>query len=463
MKPALPADKAFHGFTLLELIVVLAGLGILSSLAIPNYIKYLDYAKVDEAKSLLNSVAADCLQGLRRAGGITLTSTVNSDIISYTRLKNTGYAFKEGGAPVTDEEYLPKCSAVLITAAQDDDRTGRFPDLGFTLSSDGTLTKIAVNSGDDTEFAAHSWAGKNTTDEDALIKWQELNNSIAEAKAICKNNRTNFANNTRTGETRIWDQEATSKCTSKPPIDSNNLDKCTPGGCTKPIWYIDGEICGYSSEEFKECQRQKTSAACQAEKELKASEQPPWTTDSIDGDRLPNCEEAAWFIDGEDVGSSGAWKLRMCERNKKDRLSTTYSGPIEYCDEYDVYYICAGEEILGDREVAKAKFEECLTNNKNALCTNGLNNDAVKRGDGGAYTSPTPEGMTHPIPDDCGLKYWYCSGSGKIYRGDSAEKNYEADEACQSDECGKPDAKCKDSNWWYHRDCSWYSKCKGWI
>ena len=46
----------------------MAGLGILSSLAIPNYMKYLDYAKIDEAKSLLNSVAADCLQGLRRKG-----------------------------------------------------------------------------------------------------------------------------------------------------------------------------------------------------------------------------------------------------------------------------------------------------------------------------------------------------------------------------------------------------------
>ena len=53
------------GFTLLELIVVLAGLGILSSLAIPNYLRYLDYAKVDEAKALLNSVAADCLRGMR--------------------------------------------------------------------------------------------------------------------------------------------------------------------------------------------------------------------------------------------------------------------------------------------------------------------------------------------------------------------------------------------------------------
>ena len=54
MKP-----KANHrGFSLIELIVVLAGLGILSSLATLNVLKYLDYARVDEAKSLLNSAAA---------------------------------------------------------------------------------------------------------------------------------------------------------------------------------------------------------------------------------------------------------------------------------------------------------------------------------------------------------------------------------------------------------------------
>ena len=68
---------------MIELIVVLAGLGILSSLAIPNIIKYLDYARVDEAKALLNSAAADCLQGLRREGSSRLTKEVDSNILSY--------------------------------------------------------------------------------------------------------------------------------------------------------------------------------------------------------------------------------------------------------------------------------------------------------------------------------------------------------------------------------------------
>jgi len=58
------------GFTLVELIVVLAGLGILASLAIPNFLKYLEQAKIDQAKSLLNSAAAECLQMYRSEGNV---------------------------------------------------------------------------------------------------------------------------------------------------------------------------------------------------------------------------------------------------------------------------------------------------------------------------------------------------------------------------------------------------------
>ena len=61
----------YQGFSLIELVVVLSGLGILSSLAASNVIKYLDYAKVDEARALLNTAAAECLQGLRREGSIS--------------------------------------------------------------------------------------------------------------------------------------------------------------------------------------------------------------------------------------------------------------------------------------------------------------------------------------------------------------------------------------------------------
>ena len=146
-----------EGFTLLELIVVLAGLGILSSLAIPNYMKFLDYAKVDEAKALLNSAAADCLQGMRRdTTGKRIDEPINNDNLSYTRLINTGYIFQKRNEDkferVTDEEYLPNCREVRITAALEEDRKKRLPDLGFYLTDKGVLRKTASDSGSETKY-----------------------------------------------------------------------------------------------------------------------------------------------------------------------------------------------------------------------------------------------------------------------------------------------------------------------
>jgi prepilin-type N-terminal cleavage/methylation domain-containing protein len=61
-----------RAFSLLELVVVLAGLGILASLAIPNYLRYLQEAKNDEATAFLNAVASECLQMYRSDGDLAL-------------------------------------------------------------------------------------------------------------------------------------------------------------------------------------------------------------------------------------------------------------------------------------------------------------------------------------------------------------------------------------------------------
>jgi len=60
------SNYSVSAYTLLELVVVIAGLGILASLAIPNFVEQLQLAQIDEAKSLLNTAASECLQELRK-------------------------------------------------------------------------------------------------------------------------------------------------------------------------------------------------------------------------------------------------------------------------------------------------------------------------------------------------------------------------------------------------------------
>ena len=415
------------GFTLLELIVVLAGLGILSSLAIPNYMRYLDYAKVDEAKALLNSTAADCLQKLRRKSSTEslIDIKANDTIISFQRLKKTGYIFKDGSERITDEEYIPNCKSVSITAAREIDRKSRLPDLGFELFDDGTLTKISSDSGSETKFPCESWAGKYCTEEAALVEWQKLNEAIAKAKGECKKSFDSFIASGGTGHTKQWDPVKTSKCTTAPP-KFEDPETCTAIGCTKDSWYIDGKICGYEPTDMAKCEAERDNEICTAEKAKMAANKE--TTERIDGDQLNGCESPVWFFNGENKHSVDKWKPLMCERNINRVISetSTYKGNVELCDRSPIY-ICNGEELTGDDPAAD--YETCLDNNKNAKCTQVLNNDAVSRENGGPYTSPTPSDMSEPFGDDCGETYWYCKG--KIHREPGSKEKYDNDENCK--------------------------------
>ena len=267
-----------------------------------------------------------------------------------------------------------------------------------------------------------------------LIDWLKLNEEIAREKTSCKEGRENFVKNMGSGWTRMWDPVKTSKCTTKPP-KLEDPETCTPSGCTKDVWYIDGRICGYTEADFQQCQRDKTSAACQKEKDKKAAEKA--TTQTLEGDPLPNCDKPVWFVEGVDAGSADSWRNRMCIRTKND-LKQTYtdnSEPIEYCGPSPVY-ICGGQEFLGPD--AQALYASCRSNNKNSICRGLLEEDALKRRGAGPWTSPIPTDMAAPIGNDCGIEYWYCQNSGKIYKGATAKENYESDEACSSCERENP-------------------------
>ena len=459
------------GFTLLELIVVLAGLGILSSLALEGIVKSIDYAKVDEAKTLLNTAAAECLQELRMATEAKKSSVISRplsgaedetkkplpDLLSADKLKRIGYEFNSN---------YNKCGDTLITAITQTDRANRYPGLGFRITDKGVLIKYAKDEGSDTNSLSQKWAGSNVSKGKELEEWQNHNALISAAKTKCIDEENAWLQKkdpyNQGRYDQAWDDKADSGCPSGPPKVDNA--ECTWDGCNETIYAYKGIIVSSGKTEkakqdyFDYIELQKGKDCAQELRNL--SEATPPTHTGSEGIAVDKCDgDIYWFHRGKEV-SAETWKSNMCSENKQALLNTLHSGPVEHCDISPIY-ICGGEEILenGDREQAKAFFEKCRTENKDAQCTEALNADALNRAKSGPYTSPTPENMAAPVGKDCGETYWWCPNSGKIYREPGAEEKYKADESCITRSCSEPRYNCKKNKHKSKPECIEYLNC----
>ena len=402
----------YKGFTLIELIVTLAGLGILSSLVVTNAMKYLDYARVDESKALLNSTAADCLQKLRREGSKILSESVDQNILSNERLESAGYKFQ-------DIESTSSCGNTLITAIIVGDQA-RMPDLGFMISAEGTLTKLAVNTGDDTEFAAKGWAGKNVTEAAGLKELMDYNKAINEAKLSCINSFDAWLKNTGDGRSFTWNEAANSNCPTTPPKVVSST--CTTNGCNRPVYALDNVVIGNTQEDYDAAFKAKYDALCAADVIAKRTNLS--TTIDIQGEQLPNCgQKKFWFHKGDNVGSADEWSTKMCDDEftaKEDSNYTDSDAPstLNYCGAKE-YFFCGG---VDKKDITM--HQQCLINNQSAACDVEI--DQVRKNGRNGQHINTTQG-----PPPCGKKFWVCN---KIIQ--------DTQESYESSSCGE-EAPCK--------------------
>ena len=169
---------ATNGFTLLELIVVVAVLTILGGIATPSVMAYIRTAHVNEGKALLNAAVSDCL---RTAGSTpqnlaTTTPVTLQEALSGTRATPLGYTIEKD----------PHCSTGLSLKAT----TPGMIDLYVEVQSDGTVIKKAATQADDTSSASQvnceQWGGKANCQDAAAIaraKAEALAAAIAAAEA----------------------------------------------------------------------------------------------------------------------------------------------------------------------------------------------------------------------------------------------------------------------------------------
>ena len=65
MKISNSKNKYNNRFTLIELVVVIAGLAALASFSVPSFLNSIKLNKIEEAKAIMNSYASDCLGKFR--------------------------------------------------------------------------------------------------------------------------------------------------------------------------------------------------------------------------------------------------------------------------------------------------------------------------------------------------------------------------------------------------------------
>lgn len=125
-----------QGFTLIELMIVVAIIGILASVAIPAYQDYTIRAKVSEAVALASEAKTAVAETAASLGGVGKVTTVNS---GYTLSSKTNYV---------DSITIADGGAITVTTKS----TGASEDPVFTLTPNQTnaespITWVCANSG----------------------------------------------------------------------------------------------------------------------------------------------------------------------------------------------------------------------------------------------------------------------------------------------------------------------------
>jgi type II secretory pathway pseudopilin PulG len=276
-----------QAFTILELIVVIAGLAILASLSIPNFLKYLEEAKIDQAKSLLNGASAECLQ-MYRSEGISSLSKKPS-ILEREQLPN-GYSYIEG---------QDKCQAIAVEDPSNSESL--LVTLGLTIddaSGAPKVSKWSVYKHPDTKYACEQWGGCGEGANVQAIIAEQQRRAEEQARLAAIEQRYNS-----------W--------LKGPPPGSGHY---TQDG--KDVWAFQGRILASESkynEEFERACGTEATAALNAAKtsNLYGPFTPPASS--------PGCSSNTyWLCNGKDVGSEEG--LTACKEEERQTRCTAAEG-----------------------------------------------------------------------------------------------------------------------------------------
>jgi len=141
--------KLQPGFSVVELVAVIAGMSALTAIAVPNVIKFVQDGQVDEAKALLNTAAAEC--------GTQLSSGANLSEISPNSLKNASLPGKYSYTGEKTSAGYPSCAQLELKDTDND--VSRLTTLGIIIEPNPLMfNKYASFKHPDSEAGCKQWS-----------------------------------------------------------------------------------------------------------------------------------------------------------------------------------------------------------------------------------------------------------------------------------------------------------------
>ena len=305
-----PAFNA--GFSLIELIVVVAGLASLITIASTSFQKIYSDLENDEVQAHLNSTAAECLKAL---GNLRAPENYASKNINLDNKSNNPDPTKNKDYPylidALDDRLLARngyrinkafqsCAYLQIDPIDADSNT--HPSIGFGIYN-GKLTKFGISPHDTQKHAARvmceRWAGDQCSSQES----ESYNNFFVYMTNYRYNRekceldfRKNLANNKGSNILVRWDSSNSSTCNGQTSVRNNNTNykrACALSKCNKTAYVYDDKFTGYT----KESQDSAQTIACSNNISKYINGEITANGTKYDGDpkkdlRIPECRES---------------------------------------------------------------------------------------------------------------------------------------------------------------------------